>query len=66
MEEKEKDSYFRFRIDVDTKKQFQDLTKKKAINTSELFRQWILEYIQEQQAPTGGKIVMQKVRDIDK
>lgn len=66
MNEKEKDSYFRFRIDIDTKKQFQDLTKKKAINTSELFRQWILEYIQEQQTLTNGKIVMQKVVDIDK
>lgn len=44
-EDKEKDSYFRFRIDAKTKKDFQIITKKKAINTSELFRQWIEDYI---------------------
>lgn len=44
-DDKEKDSYFRFRIDAKTKKDFQTITKKKAINTSELFRQWIEDYI---------------------
>ena len=49
MTDKEKDSYIQFRIDNTTKKQFQDLTKRKAINTSELFRQWIVAFIHEQQ-----------------
>ena len=43
----EKNSYFSFRIDERTKKKFQDITKRQAINTSELFRQWIEAYIAE-------------------
>jgi ribbon-helix-helix protein, copG family len=49
MEEKEKDSYIQFRISNDTKKRFQEITKREAINTSELFRQWIEKYIQDNQ-----------------
>lgn len=44
-EDKAKDNYFRFRIDTKTKKDFQQLTKTKAINTSELLRHWIEDYI---------------------
>lgn len=47
MSEKEKDSYFRFRIDLETKDKFQSITKRKSINSSELFRQWIENYIKE-------------------
>lgn len=47
MSEKEKDSYFRFRIDLETKDKFQAITKRQAINSSELFRQWIENYIKE-------------------
>ena len=50
--DKEKDSYIQFRIDNITKKQFQNLAKRKAINTSELFRQWIVEFIQEHRETT--------------
>ena len=49
MTDKEKDINNQFRIDNKKKKHFQDLTKRKAINTSELFRQWIVAFIQEQQ-----------------
>lgn len=47
--DKEKDSYFRFRIDMETKEKFQQITKRKAINVSELFRMWINDYIKENQ-----------------
>lgn len=47
--DREKDSFIQFRVDNTTKKQFQDLAKRKAINTSELFRQWIIAFIQEHQ-----------------
>ena len=50
-EDKEKDSYFRFRIDAKTKKDFQIIAKKKAINTSELLPQWIESYIKQHQEP---------------
>lgn len=45
--DKQKDSYIRFRIDYDTKKKFQEITNKRAVNISELFRQWIEKYIEE-------------------
>ncbi len=51
MSEKEKDSYFRFRIDLETKDKFQAITKRQAINSSELFRRWIENYIKENSSP---------------
>lgn len=49
IDDRQKDSYLRFRIDVETKNEFQAITRKKAINISELFRQWIADYIAENQ-----------------
>lgn len=50
MEEKEKDSYIRIRIDTQTKERFQRVCKTKAINSSELIRQLINNWTDEQEA----------------
>lgn len=46
MEEKKK-GYIGIRIDEDLKIEFQELLKSKAVNMSELFRQWIINYIKQ-------------------
>ena len=48
-EDKEKDSYIRIRIDTQTKEKFQELCKKKAINSSALIRQLIEQWNKEQE-----------------
>lgn len=48
-QDKPQDSYIRLRIAADTKQQFQQLCKSKAINSSELLRQLITRWIHEQQ-----------------
>lgn len=48
-QDKPQDSYIRLRIAADTKQQFQQLCKSKAINSSELLRQLITQWIHEQQ-----------------
>lgn len=42
-----KKGYIGVRIDEELKNEFQDLLKSKAVNMSELFRQWITKYINE-------------------
>ena len=49
MQDKEKDSYIRIRIDKDTKDKFQQLCKTKAINSSELIRQLIVNWCMDQE-----------------
>lgn len=51
-QDKPQDSYIRLRIATDTKQQFQQLCKRKAINSSELLRQLIIQWIHEQQDAT--------------
>ena len=45
----EKATYIRIRISKEIKEQFQQLTKEKAINQSELIRQLIINWINRQQ-----------------
>lgn len=51
-QDKPQDSYIRLRIAADTKQQFQQLCKRQAINSSELLRQLITQWIHEQQDTT--------------
>lgn len=46
MDDKKK-GYIGIRIDEDLKTEFQELLKSKAVNMSELFRQWITNYIKQ-------------------
>ncbi len=50
-QDKFQDSYIRLRIAADTKQQFQQLCKQKAINSSELLRQLITQWMENQQQP---------------
>lgn len=47
MIDKEKDTYIRIRLDADTKERFKNICQKRAINLSELIRQWITKYVKE-------------------
>lgn len=40
-----KTSYIHIRIESDLKKQFDDITKKNAVNQSALVRKWVIDYI---------------------
>ena len=48
MEEKEKDSYIRIRIDAETRQHFANICKSKCINQSELLRALIREWCRHQ------------------
>lgn len=42
-----KETYIQFRLEKSLKKEFNELAKKKAINTSELLRQFIVSWIEK-------------------
>ena len=46
VQEKEKDDSIRIRIPSSLKAEFKDVCKRKAINSSELLRQFIVEWLQ--------------------
>ncbi len=48
MQDKEKDDSIRIRVSATLKEEFQQACKKKAINGSELLRQFITEWLQAQ------------------
>ena len=48
-EEKQKDVFIQVRVPKELRTQFQQLCKSKAINSSELLRQLITQWIHEQQ-----------------
>jgi len=50
MNTNDKNSYLQIRIDADTKKQFKEICQKRAVNSSALLRQWIENYIAENQS----------------
>ena len=51
-EEKQKDVFLQIRVPKDFRTQFQHLCKSKAINSSELLRQLITQWMDEQQDST--------------
>lgn len=51
-EEKQKDVFIQVRVPKELRTQFQTLCKSKAINSSELLRQMIMQWMQEQQDAT--------------
>ena len=51
-EEKQKDVFIQVRVPKELRMQFQTLCKSKAINSSELLRQMIMQWMQEQQDAT--------------
>ena len=51
-EEKQKDVFIQVRVPKELRAQFQTLCKSKAINSSELLRQLITQWIHEQQDTT--------------
>jgi len=51
-EEKQKDVFIQVRVPKELRTQFQTLCKSKAINSSELLRQLITQWIHEQQDTT--------------
>jgi hypothetical protein len=51
-EEKQKDVFIQVRVPKELRTQFQTLCKHKAINGSELLRQFITQWIHEQQDTT--------------
>lgn len=51
-EEKQKDVFIQVRVPKELRTQFQQLCKHKAINSSELLRQLITQWIHEQQDAT--------------
>lgn len=51
-EEKQKDVFIQVRVPKELRMQFQALCKSKAINSSELLRQMIMQWMQEQQDAT--------------
>lgn len=51
-DEKQKDVFIQVRVPKELRTQFQTLCKSKAINSSELLRQMIIQWIHEQQDTT--------------
>lgn len=53
--QKEKRICINIRIDKETKDQFMSICKSKAINSSELIRQWIKQFIKDNTNNKGSK-----------
>lgn len=60
-EEKQKDVFIQVRVPKELRTQFQTLCKSKAINSSELLRQLITQWIAEQ---TDNTIIYKRSSDI--
>lgn len=61
----EKEKYIHMRIDENTKKQFDTICKMKAINGSELVRQWIRKYIEKNSHLIKQDAMQEEIDSID-